>query len=195
MKKVKIEIEVSARHMHLSHKDIDALLGKGYKLKMLKELSQPAEFACKEIVTLKTKKGELKFRVLGPERDQTQVEMSRTEAIKLGLNPPIRESHDLKGSDGAILVGPAGSVKLKEGVIVAWRHIHASLKQATKLGLKHGDIVSVAFGGQRAILFGQVEVKVHPDFNWHMHIDTDEANAANVPMSGAVGEVIVPHHD
>lgn len=190
-KKIKVEIEVSARHVHLSHKDVDSLFGKGYALKFFKELSQPAEYASQEIVTIRTAKGELKARVLGPTRDQTQVEVSKTEAIKLGLNPPIRESHDLLGTPGVTLLGPKGSVKLKTGVILAWRHIHCSTKQADKLGLRHGSLVSVAIGGQRSIIFNQVEVKVHPDFNWHMHIDTDEGNAANINPENCFGEVII----
>lgn len=190
-KKIKVEIEVSARHVHLAQKEIDALFGKSYELKFFKELSQPAEYACQEVVTIKTNKGELRARVLGPKRDQTQVEISRTEAIKLGLNPPIRESHDLSGTPGVTLVGPKGSARIKAGVIVAWRHIHCSTKQADKYGLKHGKLVSVAITGQRSVIFNQVEVKVHPDYNWHMHIDTDEGNAAGIGPDNNIGEVII----
>lgn len=190
-KKITVGIEVSARHIHLSHKDVDTLFGVSHQLRFLKQLSQPSEFACKEMVTIKTKKGELKARVLGPLREETQVEVSRTEAIKLGLNPPIRESHDLVGTPGVTLVGPKGSVRLKEGVIIAWRHLHASDKQAAKLGLKHGSLVSVAVGGQRSIIFNQVEVKVHPTFDWHMHIDTDEANACDLSPENMIGQVII----
>lgn len=190
-KKIKVPIEVSARHIHLSHKDVDTLFGQGYQLKFLKQLSQPSEFACKETVIVKTKSGELKARILGPVREETQIELSKTEAIKLGLTPPIRESHDLADTPGATLVGPKGSVKLKRGVILAWRHIHASVKQANKLGLKHGSLVSVAIAGQRSLVFNQVEVKVHETFDWHMHIDTDEANAANLGPDNMIGEIIL----
>ena len=191
MKKIKVPIEVSARHVHLAHKDLDILFGPNYKLKHLKQLSQPMEFAMKEIVTIKTKMCELKARILGPLREESQIEISKTEAVKLGLNPPIRESHDLKDSPGITLVGPKGSVRLKEGVILAWRHIHASDKQAAKLGLKHGSLVSVALSGQRSLTFNQVEVKVHPDFDWLMHLDTDEANAAGLAFGGGEGELII----
>jgi propanediol utilization protein len=190
-KKVKVEIEVSARHVHLSQKDVEKLFGKGYQLKLLKVLSQPAEFACQETVIIKTKTAELKARILGPVREQTQVEVSKTEAIKLGLNPPVRQSHDLARTPGVTLVGPQGSVKLKEGVILAWRHIHCSDKQAAKYGLKHGKLVSVAVTGQRSVIFNQVEVKVHPDYDWHMHVDTDEANAAGLDPDNKTGEVII----
>jgi putative phosphotransacetylase len=191
MKKIKVPIEVSARHVHLSHHDLDVLFGKGYKLQHLKQLSQPMEFATKEIVTIKTKLGELKARVLGPLREESQIEISKTEAVKLGLNPPVRESHDLKGTPGVTLIGPKGSIKLKEGVILAWRHIHASEKQAAKFGLKHGQVVSVLIPGPRSVVLNQVEIKVHIEFDWHMHIDTDEANAAGVEFGGTTGEIII----
>ena len=190
MKTIKVPIEISARHVHLSQKDINKLFGKNYQLTILKSLSQPHEFACNETVKIKTKSGELTARILGPIRDESQIEISKTEAVKLGLTPPIRESHDLVNTPGITLVGPVGSIKLKSGVILAWRHIHASDEQAKKYNLKHGSLVSVAVKGERSVIFNQVEIKVHPDFDWHMHIDTDEGNAANI-TSGEIGEVII----
>lgn len=190
-KKILVPIEISARHIHLSAKDIETLFGKGYRIKPLKVLSQPAEFAAKEVVVIKTAKGELKVRILGPEREKTQIELSRTEAFKLGLNPPVRESHDLDGTPGLTVVGPKGSVRLRSGVIIAWRHIHSSPKQAALHGLRHGSIVSVSVQGERSLVFNQVEIKVNDDYDWHMHIDTDEANAAGLPSAGANGEVII----
>lgn len=189
-KKIKITIETSARHVHLSRKDTDRLFGKGYELKKLKQLSQPCEYACEEMVTIKTKKGELKARVLGPIRPQTQVELSKTEAIKLGVNPPVRMSADLAGSASVALDGPNGSVKLKEGLILAWRHIHASDKEAAKLGLKHGQLLSVKVGGERGLVFDKVRLKVNPEYRLSMHVDTDEANAAGLE-GNTVGEILI----
>lgn len=188
----KITIEISARHVHLAQKEIDKLFGKGYELHKMKQLSQTHEFAAEEMVVIKTKQGELRARVLGPVRPETQVELSETEAKKMGLELPVRMSADLEGTPGVTLVGPKGSVRLKRGVIRAWRHIHMSTKQAAKLGLEHCQFVSVRVGGVRGLVFNEVRIKVHPHFDWHMHVDTDEANAAGLNMDNCIGEVIIP---
>ena len=176
---VKIPIEVSARHCHLSRTDLDKLYGKGYALKLMKELSQKGQFAAQETVVLETKDGRIdNLRILGPVRPATQVELSMTDARKVKLNPPIRVSGGIKGSAGAILIGPKGKVELKEGVIIAQRHIHANPGQAKKLGLKMGQLVSVKTSGPRSLTFHDVIIRVEDHFDLSFQVDTDEGNAA-----------------
>lgn len=186
----KVTIEVSARHIHISRRDLDILYGKGYELTVHKELSIPGQFAANETLTVKTEAGEFeKVRILGPVRDKTQVEISRTDAYRLKIDPPIRRSGDLEGSAGATLVGPNGKVDLQEGVIIARRHIHAKPEDAEKHGFKDGQIVSVKTKGERGLTFHNVFLRVRPGFEWYMHIDTDEGNAAGI--SGVTeGEVV-----
>ncbi len=190
LKEKKVLINVSARHVHLSREHVEILFGKNYKLKKIKDLIQPGQFACEEKVILIGKKGIIeKVRVLGPERSKTQVEISLTDARKLGINPPIRDSGDLAGSEGIILVGPNGAVKLDEGVIIAKRHIHCDLDTASKLGLKDKQIVKVRVEGPRAVIFDEVLVRVSEKYAFEMHIDTDEANAAFI-KSGIYGTIL-----
>lgn len=187
----KIKIEISARHCHLSDKDASKLLGQNYKLQAVKPLSQEGEFASQFALTVKTKGGELsKVRVIGPLREQTQVEISLTDARKLKINPPVRLSGNIKGSLGALLIGPAGSVKIKEGVIIAKRHLHCSPDQAKKLGLKKGQEVAVKTSGSRSVTFHQVEVRVADNFALAVHLDTDEGNAASLLGTNNLGEII-----
>jgi acetate kinase len=184
-----IPIEVSAHHVHLSRADVDALFGAGYSLTPTEPLSQPGQFACKETVNLVGPKGRVeRVRVLGPERSRSQVEISMTEQFKLGVHPPIRESSDLDGTPGLTLEGPLGNVSLKQGVICAMRHIHMAPEDALRLGLRDRYIVRVVVQGDRELTFGDVAVRVSPNFKLAMHIDTDEANAANL-QTGAVGVV------
>ena len=190
MKKINITIEISARHIHLCQKDCDKLFGKNYQLKILKSLSQGGEFASKEVLTIKTKKNQIiGVRVLGPVRDYSQVEISKTDAYHLGLSPVSRESGDLQNTSGITLIGPMGEVKLKQGVILAYRHVHVSTLQAKKYNLKHSQLLKVKIGGDRALLFDNVMVKVRDNYDWRMHIDTDEANAAGIDMINNLGEV------
>ncbi|MDA3840092.1 MAG: phosphate propanoyltransferase [Patescibacteria group bacterium] len=190
MKTFKIKVEVSARHCHLSENDFKKLFGANASLTPLKNLSQPGEFACKEKIGIKTKKGEFSsVRIIGPLRSYTQVEISGTDAIKLGLTPPARMSGDLVKSSPITLVGPIASVNKKEAAILANRHIHASIKQAKKLGLRNGQIVKVKINGERALIFDKVKVKTNENYELSMHIDTDEANACG--FKGQKGEVIV----
>ena len=160
-KNIKIPIEVSARHCHLSKKDLEKLFGAGYELKKMKQLSQPSDFACEETVEVEfgSKKFE-KVRVVGPLREQTQVEVSLTDAVGSGLVPPIKISGDLKGSSSVILRGPAGEVELEEGLIIAQRHIHCHTDEAKRLKLKHGDVVSVKIEGERSVIFNNVKIRV-----------------------------------
>ena len=183
---MKIIIEVSARHAHLCQKDLNKLFGDGYKLHKLKQLSQKTDFTCKETVTIKTSQSEFKnVRIIGPLRDQTQVEVSRTDSIKLGLNPPLRLSGYLVRTPGVTIIGPKGSVKLKEGVIIAQRHIHTDVENAENYNLKNGQEVSVMVNyNNRGLTFHHVKIRVGLGYVLRMHIDTDEGNAAGIDKIG-----------
>jgi acetate kinase len=187
--KLPIPVEVSARHVHLSQQDVEALFGSGHQLTPAQELSQPGQFACVEKVHLVGPKGRVdNVRVLGPTRKQTQVEIAMTEQFKLGIHPPIRESGDLDGSPGILLEGTAGSAQLKSGVICAQRHIHMTPEDALRLGLRDRYVVRVRVEGERELIFGDVVVRVNPSYRLAMHIDTDEGNAANI-RPGAIGTI------
>lgn len=178
-------VETSARHLHVTREDLDKLFGKGYQLTNKKDLSQPGQFATNEKVTVVGPKGQLNMSILGPERPETQIEVSFTDARTLGLVPPIRESGDIKGSCPCKLIGPAGEVELSEGVIVAKRHIHMTPVDAEAFGVKNGEIVAVKVDTDgRTTVFGDTVVRVSEKYALAMHIDTDEANAAH-----CVGEV------
>ncbi|WP_071434484.1 PduL/EutD family phosphate acyltransferase [Angelakisella massiliensis] len=187
----KVLIETSARHVHVTEADLETLFGKGAKLTHKKDLSQPGQFACVERVDVVGPKRTLSgVSILGPTRSATQVELSLTDARSIGVSAPIRESGDVAGSAGCKLVGPCGEVELKEGVIVAKRHIHATPEDAEKLGVADKEIVSLkVVNDERSTIFGDVVVRVSPKFALAAHFDTDEANAA--ALSGVVyGEVI-----
>ncbi len=192
-KPIKIIIEISARHLHISRADFEAVFGKGLELTKFRQLSQPHSYAADEVVALKTLKDELKnVRILGPFKNKTQVEISKTDAYYLGIPALVRESGNLNGTPGLTIVGPKGEVKIRSGVILAHRHIHASPVEARKYKVKHGQFVSVKFNkGSRAVTFHNVLVRVSGDFKWRMQIDTDEANAAGVDEEHNVGEVIL----
>ena len=180
----------SARHVHLSRKDIDALFGAGYELTQFKALSQPGQYASNEKVTIKGSKGELKnVRVLGPPRADTQVEISMTDSFKLGIKPVVRMSGDVKGTPGAVLIGPAGTVELSEGVIISARHLHINEEQAAQYKLKNGDTISVKKDGERETVFGNIVVRCGAKHSLEVHLDTDEANAAMIG-SGELLKVI-----
>ena len=180
-------IEVSAHHIHLSQEHVEALFGKGHKLTWKSDLSQPGQFACEEQLTIVGPKGNIeRVRVLGPTRKETQVEIAMTEQFKLGIHPPIRESGDLQDTPGCILKGSAGSVQLDKGVICALRHIHMTPGDALRYGLKDKSTVHVRVPGDRELVFGDVLIRVNPNYSLAMHIDTDEANAAHL-KTGAQG--------
>ncbi len=182
-----IPIEVSAHHIHLSQKDVEALFGPGHQLTKTSDLSQPGQYACKEQLAIVGPKGRIeRVRVLGPARKATQVEIAMTEQFKLGIQPPIRESGDIEGSPGCTLEGPAGQVAIDRGVICALRHVHMTPADALRYGLKDKCTVRVRVPGDRELLFGDVRIRVDPSFALAMHIDTDEANAANL-RNGARG--------
>lgn len=188
----KVLVEISARHLHLSQEDLEALFGKGYELTVKKELSQPGQFACEERVRVVGSKGEFPaVSILGPCRKETQIELSLTDARSIGVAAPVRESGDIEGSGACKLVGPAGEVELTKGVIAAKRHIHATTADAEKMGLANGEIVSVEIptANGRNLTFGDVVVRVSDSYALAMHIDTDEANAAGMAPN-TIGTVI-----
>ncbi|WP_312202353.1 phosphate propanoyltransferase, partial [Anaerospora hongkongensis] len=152
MLEIKVPIGVSGRHAHVSREHLDILYGEGYELTSIKELSQPGQFAAQETIDLVTEKGSFKnVRILGPVRSKSQVEIALTDAVKLGIKPPVRDSGDLTGSPGVTLVGPKGSVQLQEGVIAACRHIHMTPADAEKMNLTDKEIVQVRCGGDRGL--------------------------------------------
>jgi acetate kinase len=178
---IPIPIGVSAHHIHLSQADVEKLFGRGHQLTPLSPLAQPGQFACEEQVKLIGPRGTIdRVRVLGPARDESQVEISRTEGFRLGINAPVRMSGDLDGTPGLLLEGPEDQMELKNGVIYAQRHIHMTPTDARRLGLQHGDVVRVRAGDERELIFGDVAVRVSPKFQLEFHLDTDEANAADL---------------
>ncbi|MCX5655012.1 MAG: acetate/propionate family kinase [Planctomycetota bacterium] len=176
-----IPIGISAHHLHLTPEHVEALFGKGHTLTWFADLTQPGQYACQEKVNLIGPKGRIdNVRVLGPVRPESQVEIARTEEFKLGIDAPIRHSGDLDGTPGIQLEGPNGCVRLDHGVICAMRHIHMSPEDAMAFAVRDRDVVRIRVPGERSLIFGDVVVRVHPDFRLDMHIDTDEANAAEL---------------
>lgn len=175
-----IMVETSARHVHVSQADLETLFGKGATLTKKKDLSQPGQYACEERVDIVgPKKTIAGVSILGPTRPATQAEVSLSDTRTLGVSAPIRESGDLAGSAGCKLVGPKGEVELKEGLIVAKRHIHMEPSDAEAFGVADKDVVCVELDNEgRSLVFGDVVVRVNPSFRLAMHIDTDESNAA-----------------
>jgi len=182
-----IPIGTSAHHVHLTEAHVEGLFGDGHTLSWHADLTQPGQFACKEQVSLVGPKGRIdRVRVLGPVRPESQVEIARTEEFKLGIDAPVRMSGDLDGTPGIVLAGPKGRIELARGVICAMRHIHMSPQDAMEFAVRDRDVVRVCVPGERSLVFGDVIVRVSPDFRLDMHIDTDEANAAEL-SEGTVG--------
>lgn len=177
-----VPVGVSNRHIHLSTADLETLFGAGYELTPIKDLSQPGQFACKETLTIvgPSLRPIENVRVLGPVRKASQVEISRTDSFTLKVKPPVRESGDIAGSAPVTIIGPKGVVTLKEGCIIANRHIHMSIDEGAAFGLTDGQYVDVEVNGERRTKFYDVQVRVHKDFRLEMHIDTDDANAAGI---------------
>ena len=177
-----VPVGISNRHIHLTKEDVETLFGKGYELTKLKDLSQPGQYACKEQLTIvgPSMRAIEGVRVLGPERKRSQVEISRTDSFVLKVKPPVRESGDLDGSAPITIIGPKGVVTLKEGCIIANRHIHMSEEEGKAFGVTDNEYVDVELYGERKSLFYDVQIRVHKDFRLEMHIDTDDANAAGV---------------
>ncbi len=189
--KKEVMVETSARHVHVSQKDLEILFGEGYQLTPKKDLSQPGQFACEERVDIVGPKKELKgVSILGPVRPATQVEISLTDARSIGVAAPIRESGDVKGSGACKIVGPKGEVEIPEGVIAAKRHIHMTTADAEKYGLVDNQVVNVKVETEgRSLIFGDVVVRVSDKFALAMHIDTDESNAVCAGRD-CVGEIL-----
>ena len=187
---MQIPIGVSNRHIHLTRQHVEQLFGEDYELHVKKELSQPGEFAAKETVTIKTEKSEIaKVRILGPIRKLTQIEISKTDAFHLGINPPIRPSGNIEETPGITIIGPVGEITVEQGVIIAERHIHMTPENAQTFGVEDGQYVSVKVNGERELIFHQVLIRVKDTYALDMHIDTDEANAAGL-NTGDKGELL-----
>ncbi len=181
---------VSGRHIHLSLKDAAVLFGQGYQLRKLRFLSQPGQYVCQEKLKIAGPKGWIDgMRVLGPERPETQVEVSVTDTFKLGVEAAVKMSGDIAGTPGCVLIGPAGEVTLRQGVIVSARHLHISADEAQAYGVDNGDIVSVKKTGGRETIFEEVIVRAGHSHSLELHIDMDEANAACI-KSGDLLELI-----
>jgi len=187
----KILVETSARHLHVTDEDFKTLFGKDAKLTIKKELSQPGQFASGEKVTIVGPKSSIeRVSILGPTRKQTQVEISATDARSLGIEAVIKESGNIENTPGCTIIGPIGQIVLKEGVIVAKRHIHVKPEEAKALNIVDKEIVNVKVeNDSRSIIFGDVVVRVRSDFAGSMHIDTDEANAGSV-KPGTYGTIL-----
>ncbi len=189
LKSKAIPLSTSAHHVHLCQADFEVLFGSGRSLTPRSELSQPGQYAAAETVNLIGPKGRIeKVRILGPLRKESQVEIARTEQFRLGIDAPIRDSGDIEGTPGVAIEGDTGRVVLDKGVICAKRHIHMSPEEALSLGLRDKDVVMVKVKGVRELIFGDVLIRVNPNFRMDMHLDTDEANAAQI-SAGTVGYI------
>ena len=188
---MKFIVETSARHVHVTEQDLATLFGEGHSLTKKKDLSQPDQFACEERVTVVGPKKELaNVSILGPCRKATQVELSATDARSIGISAPVRESGDLSGSGACKLVGPCGEIELKEGVIIAKRHIHLTPEDAASLGVKDKDEVWVRIDTEeRSAILGDVVCRVSSSYATAMHIDTDESNAVGCGKD-QMGEIV-----
>ena len=184
-----IPVGISNRHIHLSREDLDTLFGKGYELTPIKDLSQPGQYACKELLTIigPSMRPIENVRVLGPIRKESQVEISVTESFVLKVKPPVRESGSLEGSAPITIIGPKGIVTLKQGCIIANRHIHMSPADGARFGVKDGDYITVdAFSGTKRTRWFDVQVRVSDKFCLEMHVDTDDANAVGFKNGSTV---------
>ncbi len=178
LRKRNVPVSISARHLHLQADHLEQLFGKGYQLTKFKDISQPGQWACNETVTIAGPKGKIEnVRVLAPLRKFSQVEVAKSDARKLGINPPVRSSGNIEGSAPLTLIGPKGTVNLKEGCIIADRHIHMSPKDANDFGVVNQQKVSVLVKGEKGGVIGQVVIRVNERYALDMHIDTDDANA------------------
>ena len=177
-----VPVGVSNRHIHLTREHVEILFGKGYELTKLKDLSQPGQYACKELLTIvgPSLRPIENVRVLGPVRKNTQVEISRTDSFVLKVKPPVRESGNIAGSAGITIIGPKGVVTITEGVIIANRHIHMSPADGAAFGVRDGDTVTVEADGERRTRFYDVQIRISEAFRLEMHVDTDDANAAGI---------------
>ncbi|MDO8559961.1 MAG: PduL/EutD family phosphate acyltransferase [bacterium] len=186
---MRVRLEISAHHCHVTNEDVAILFGRGYHLRPRREISQPGQYAAAENVRIRIGTGEITARIVGPERPHTQVEIPKTLAVHLGVNPPVTYF----GSSSAPrvqceLIGPKGRVR-RRAVIVAHRHIHCNPVDARRIGLRNRQTVSVRTHGTRPLTFHDVVVRVHPKFKLACHLDTDEANAAGI-RAGEWGTIV-----
>lgn len=183
-----VPVGISNRHVHLSREDLDTLFGAGYELTPMKDLSQPGQYAAKELVTIvgPSLRPIENVRVLGPIRKSSQVEISRTDSFVLKVKPPVRESGDIKGSSPITVIGPKGAVVLREGCIIANRHIHMSTEEARAFGVSDGEYVDVMADGERPARLLSVQVRANDAFRLEMHVDTDDANAVGLKNGSRV---------
>lgn len=179
-------VNVSARHMHVSQADLDRLFGPGYQLTPMRPLYQKGHYAAQETVTLVGPKRRQisNLRILGPVRAASQIELAFTDVVTLGLeNVPIRVSGDLAGTAGGYVLGPAGVLEMKEGIIRAAMHVHMGPKDAEFYGVRHKDVMRLRVGGSAGVAFERVLVRVDPSFRLEVHMDTDEANACGLHLT------------
>lgn len=187
---MKVNIGVSARHVHLTRDDLNILFGINYELNKKTGLSQPGQYASEEQVILKGDKGIIeRVRILGPLRDKTQVEISKTDSFKLGINPPVRNSGDLSDAAEVTIIGPKGEIKRK-ATIIASRHVHATKEEAKKYGFLNKEFVSIVIKGEKPGRLDNVYVRINDNFSYEVHLDTDDANAFLI-KNGDEAEIIV----
>ena len=187
---MKVSIGVSNRHVHITKEHLEILFGKNYELKKLKDLNQPGQFGSTDVVKIVGPSGEIdNVRIIGPVRSYTQIEVSATDAFKLGVKPPVRKSGDVIGSSPIKVVGPSGEIDLKEGCILADRHIHITPKQLELYGYKENDVVNIFVDGEKSVFFKNVVFKVDEESYFELHIDLDAANAAGL-KNGDIVDII-----
>lgn len=185
-----IEVEASGRHIHLSPEAVAILYGPHYRLTKVKELSQPGQYVCQERLTISGPKGSIsRVVVLGPERPETQVEISMTDALILGVKAPVRQSGDIKNSPSVRIASEQRELTINQGLIIASRHIHMTPEDALRYDVRDGDLVDVKVFGQRPVIFQDTLVRVSPKFQTRMHIDYDEANACGF-TNGVFGRIV-----
>lgn len=184
-----IKIGVSARHMHISREDLEFFFGKDYELIKERPLTQEGEYASTDKLKVVGSKGELTVRILGPVRKYTQIEISKTDAVNIGVNPPVRNSGDLDGSHPVILTDGNKELYKEQGLIISTRHIHINKKDIDKYNLKDGDLVKIKVNGEKGGIMHNVHVKSDEDYSLELHIDTDDANG-HLIKSGDIGEII-----
>lgn len=186
---MEIKIGVSARHMHISREDLEFFYGKEFELTPERGLTQIGEFASTSKLKIKGPKGELNVRILGPVRKYTQIEISKTDAVTIGVNPPVRNSGDLEGSHPITLSDGIKELHKEKGCIIATRHIHITSKELEQLGLNEDQKVKVKVGGEKSAIMENVHIKKSDNYSFELHIDTDDANA-NLIKNGDIGEII-----